>query len=262
MGLTSETPAPETAKCVLEVSGVEKHFVDEKFRKVAALGPVDLALDGGEFIALLGPSGCGKSTLLRLVAGLDFPSKGEVRYLGRPVTRPSVERGLVFQAYNSFPWLTVRENVAFGMDQSERRRNAPEIQKWLEFVGLEEFAEAFPKVLSGGMRQRMALARSMIVQPKLLLLDEPFGALDERTRDSMQRLLVRVADGTDCAVIIVTHDIREALLLCDRVYLLTPRPGTVAEIFEPATPRPRSRDYLRSREFDDLHKRVLDRFSE
>lgn len=262
MGLTSETPGPETAARVLEVAGVEKHFVDERFRKCAALGPVDLTVDDGEFIALLGPSGCGKSTLLRLVAGLDFPTNGEVRYLGRPVAGPSVERGLVFQAYNSFPWLSVRENVAFGFDQAERRGNAPEIQKWLEFVGLEEFADAYPKVLSGGMRQRMALARSMIVQPKLLLLDEPFGALDERTRDSMQRLLVRVADETDCAVIIVTHDVREALLLCDRVYLLTPRPGTIAEIFSPATPRPRPREYLKSREFDDLHRRVLDRFSE
>ena len=262
MGVKSKTPGSKTATRVLELAGVEKHFVDAQFRKVAALGPLDLTVDHGEFIALLGPSGCGKSTLLRLVAGLDFPTKGEVRYLGQPVTGPSVERGLVFQAYNSFPWLSVRENVAFGFDHRERRANAPEIQKWLEFVGLEEFAECYPKVLSGGMRQRMALARSMIVEPKLLLLDEPFGALDERTRDTMQRLLVRVADETDCAVIIVTHDVREALLLCDRAYLLTPRPGTIADIFSPATPRPRSRDYLKRREFDDLHARVLDRFSE
>lgn len=262
MDVTSSALRDGASAPVLELLAVEKDFTNEKMRVRQALGPIDLRVGAGEFIALLGPSGCGKSTLLRLVAGLDHPTRGDVRYLGRRIEGPSLDRGLVFQAYNSLPWLTVRDNVAFGLTKGKRGTHALEISKWLAFVGLEEFADAYPKVLSGGMRQRMALARSMIVQPKLLLLDEPFGALDERTRDTMQRLLVRVADEIDCTVVIVTHDVREALLLCDRVYLLTSSPGQIAEIFTPTTPRPRGRQYLKTVEFDELYRRLLERFTD
>src|SRR5262245_5077 len=161
-------------------------FTGARGSTVVALENIDLTLAACEFLSVLGPSGCGKSTLLRLAAGLEVPTSGEVTYDGVPIEGPSRQRGFVFQSYSVFPWLTVRENVAFGLDHAESRVNEGRITKWLQFTGLSDFADAYPKTLSGGMRQRLALARTMIVEPELLLLDEPFGALDERTREGMQ----------------------------------------------------------------------------
>ncbi|MCX7004773.1 MAG: ABC transporter ATP-binding protein [bacterium] len=241
---------------------VSKTFVDLKFRKVQALQDINLYVKSGEFIAVLGPSGCGKSTLLRLAAGLDEPTAGRVVYQNEVITGPSPDRGLVFQAYNAFPWLTVRENVAFGISQDAEESHSDEISKWLSVTGLSEFADCYPKVLSGGMRQRVALARTMIVKPGLLLLDEPFGALDELTRDSMQRLLLQLARDSDCTVLLVTHDIREAVLLSDRVILLSPRPGQIVEVFNSPLPKPRTRHLMKSPEFDRLHECIVERLGD
>ena len=242
---------------LLRFEKASKTFVDSKFRKTHALENVSLSIQAGEFIAILGPSGCGKSTMLRLAAGLDSPTSGTVTFRGEPVTGPSPERGLVFQAYNSFPWLTVRQNIAFGLASNETPKQREEVSKWLAVTGLNEFAEAYPKVLSGGMRQRMALARTMIVKPQLVLLDEPFGALDERTRNSMQQLLLQVVADSGCTVVFVTHDIREAILLSDRVILLTPRPGQIAHIFEPKLTKPKHREQMTTGEFGAMYDLVL-----
>ena len=182
-------------------------FSGARASTVVALENIDLSLGAGEFLSVLGPSGCGKSTLLRLAAGLELPTSGEVTYDGIPIDGPSRRRGFVFQSYSVFPWLTVRENVAFGLNNNDSRANDGRITKWLQFAGLTDFADAYPKTLSGGMRQRLALARTMIVEPELLLLDEPFGALDERTREGMQHLLLKAARETRCSVIFVTHDV-------------------------------------------------------
>jgi len=228
---------------------------------VAALENVDLTLAAGEFLSVLGPSGCGKSTLLRLAAGLELPSSGEVTYDGAAIEGPSRRRGFVFQSYSVFPWLTVSENVAFGLDDDETSANTEKITKWLDFTGLTDFAEAYPKTLSGGMRQRLALARTMIVEPELMLLDEPFGALDERTRESMRQLLLDATRETGCSVIFVTHDIDEAILLGNRVVLLSTRPGRIVGEYQVRAEKPRSRTFLQTNEFVSLRTQILDQFS-
>jgi ABC-type nitrate/sulfonate/bicarbonate transport system ATPase subunit len=243
------------------------HRVGMEFRgarasTVVALENIDLALARGEFLSVLGPSGCGKSTLLRLAAGLELPTSGEVTYDGVPIEGPSRRRGFVFQSYSVFPWLTVRENIAFGLSHDKSSAKDERITKWLQFTGLTDFAEAYPKTLSGGMRQRLALARTMIVEPELLLLDEPFGALDERTREGMQHLLLNAVRDTGCAVIFVTHDIGEAIFLADRLILLSSRPGRILSTYEVTAKKPRSREFLRSEEFAHLHAALLDQFPE
>ena len=225
-------------------------------------GEYDLALARGEFLSVLGPSGCGKSTLLRLAAGLVLPTSGEVTYDGVPIEGPSRRRGFVFQSYSVFPWLTVRENIAFGLDHDESSANGGRITKWLQFTGLIDFADAYPKTLSGGMRQRLALARTMIVEPELLLLDEPFGALDERTREGMQHLLLKAVRETGCSVIFVTHDVAEAILVADKLVMLSKRPGKVVSTHTVTAPKPRSREFLRSEEFAQLHATLLDQFAD
>jgi ABC-type nitrate/sulfonate/bicarbonate transport system ATPase subunit len=226
------------------------------------LEDIDLALAKGEFLSVLGPSGCGKSTLLRLAAGLESPTSGEITYDSAPLEGPSRRRGFVFQSYSVFPWLTVRGNVAFGLNNETTAVNRERIMKWLEFTGLTEFADAYPKALSGGMRQRLALARTMIVEPELLLLDEPFGALDERTREGMQHLLLNAVRETGCSVILVTHDVTEGIFLADRLVLLSKRPGRIVSTHTVTASRPRSREFLRSKEFAELHATLLDQFAD
>jgi NitT/TauT family transport system ATP-binding protein len=247
---------------LLELKGVGKSFSDQKLRKFRALENVSFSLNQGEFLAIIGPSGCGKSTLLRLAAGLDLPTSGEVIFAGNLVSHPSPERGLVFQAYNSFPWLTVWQNIAFGLHRDSAAQRQGEIKKWLEVTGLSEFSDCYPKALSGGMRQRMALARTMIMNPKLLLLDEPFGALDEHTRERMQQLLLRTVAASSCSIIIVTHDVREAILLSDSVIQMSPRPATVQNIFPSPLSKPRSRDQMKTPEFIALHQQIVDQLRE
>jgi NitT/TauT family transport system ATP-binding protein len=247
---------------LLEFRSVGKTFTDQKMRRFNALEDVSFSLKQGEFVAIIGPSGCGKSTLLRLAAGLERPSNGEVTFAGAVVSRPGPERGLVFQAYNSFPWLTVWENIAFGIRGNSALQRKEEIRKWLEITGLSEFSDNYPKALSGGMRQRMALARTMIMNPRLLLLDEPFGALDEHTRDHMQQLLLRTVAASSCSIVIVTHDIREAILLSDRVIQMSPRPGRVENIYESPLPKPRSRGQMKTPQFDALYEQIVGQLRE
>jgi NitT/TauT family transport system ATP-binding protein len=248
------------APLLLEFKAASKTYLDARFKPVQALQDFTFSVSEGEFVSVLGPSGCGKSTLLRLAAGLEKASAGEVLYCGKPVTTPGPERGFVFQAYSAFPWLTVRENIAFGVRAKGSAGNNEAISQWLALTGLEEFADSYPKVLSGGMRQRLAIARAMIVKPKLLLLDEPFGALDERIRESMQQLLLRVVNESHCTVIFVTHDIREALLLGDRVLLLSPRPGRILKSFSSPFSKPRTRQHLRSQDFLSVYEQIVDSF--
>ena len=219
-----------------QTSAVALRGTAHSFGSLSVLGPLDLTVRRGEFVALVGPSGCGKSTLLRLVAGLVAPSGGEIAVDGRPVTGPDPKRGMVFQQPALFPWLDVAGNVRFGLDEqgvpkAEGNRRA---QDWLAAVDISDFGKALPATLSGGMAQRAALARALAPEPDLLLLDEPFGALDSLTRRDMQALLERVRQRTSATVILVTHDVEEALFLADRVVVLSPRPGrVVAEVAVP-----------------------------
>ena len=250
----SETPE------ILNFDHASKTYIGEKFRQVRALEDISFSLKRGEFVSLIGPSGCGKSTLLRLAAGLESPSQGAVYFNGQPVTVPDRRKGFVFQSYNSFPWLTVFRNIAFGLDGINAQEKKQKIEKWLSFTGLTEFADSYPKSLSGGMRQRLALARTMVIEPELLLMDEPFGALDERIRENMQRLLLDAVSSTGCSVLFVTHDIREAILLGDRIVLLSARPGRTKRVFESSLTKPRTREHLKSPEFVSLYEEILDQF--
>lgn len=243
---------------LLEFKNVTKEFVGSNDRKIFAIGDISLSTRQGEFVAIVGPSGCGKTTLLRLAAGLDMPSSGYVLYDGKPVTAPGPERGLVFQAYTAFPWLTVRENIAFGLSVSSEGRDDEQINRWLDKTGLSEFADHYPKALSGGMRQRMALARTMIVSPKVVLLDEPMGALDQRTREKMQLFLLQVILETNTTAVLVTHDLREAVLLSDRVVILGARPGRIIGEIKSDLSKPRTHHQLSTPEFESIYNRVVE----
>jgi NitT/TauT family transport system ATP-binding protein len=199
-----------------------------------ALERTDLSVEDNDFIAILGPSGCGKSTLLRIVAGLDTPTTGRVMLDGEPVARPGPDRGMVFQSYTLFPWLTVRENILFGT-----RSTAEKADSLVGNVGLRGFENHYPKMLSGGMQQRTALARALANDPKILLLDEPFGALDNQTRALMQELLLGIWEADRKTVLFVTHDIDEAIFLANRVAVMSARPGRIKAIVPIELPHPR-----------------------
>ncbi len=194
-----------------------------------ALLPTSLAVEDNDFITILGPSGCGKSTLLRIVAGLDRPTSGRVLLDGVPVTGPGADRGMVFQSYTLFPWLTVRENVCFGLRERglAAARQEEIAHHWIGKVGLSSFENHFPKMLSGGMQQRTAIARALANDPRILLLDEPFGALDNQTRSLMQELLLELWEAERKTVLFVTHDIEEAIFMASRVVVMSARPGRI-----------------------------------
>lgn len=196
-----------------------------------ALENVSLYVKNEEFVSILGPSGCGKSTILRILAGLEEPTSGSVQVSGEEVKGPSAKRGMVFQSYTLFPWLTVRENIEFGlklkgMKQKERKEIS---DRYLELVGLERFADSYGKELSGGMKQRVAIARSLANNPEVLLMDEPFGALDAQTKQSMQQLLLDIWKKEKTTIVFITHDIDEALFLSQRIYVMEARPGRILE---------------------------------
>ena len=227
-------------------------------RCVRALDGVSLAVDDGAFVVVVGPSGCGKSTLLRLFAGLTEPTAGEVLYDGEPVAGPSRERAMVFQEFNLFPWRTVRENVTFGLEmagvgRAERRERAAET---LALVGLEADADRYPDALSGGMRQRVGLARALAVDPGVLLMDEPFGSLDARTRATLQRELIAIHARERTTVLFVTHDIDEALLLADRVLVMTDDPNRIVARVDVPFDRPRDDDVETTAAFVDRKRRI------
>jgi NitT/TauT family transport system ATP-binding protein len=225
-----------------------------------ALEPVDLRIADNDFITILGPSGCGKSTLLRIVAGLDKPSTGQVLLDGQKVTRPGPDRGMVFQSYTLFPWLSVRANICFGLVErgvpaAEQRRIS---EDWIQKVGLRGFENHFPKMLSGGMQQRTALARALANEPKILLLDEPFGALDNQTRALMQEMLLAIWEAEKKTVIFVTHDIEEAIFMANRVVVMSARPGRIKAEIAVDLPHPRHYTMKTTPEFAALKARLTE----
>lgn len=237
----------------LKVVEVNKFFAPagEADHGTHALSDVSLSVAAGEFVSLIGPSGCGKSTLLRLITGLDSPDSGELWVGSERILGPSAERGLVFQDPNLFPWLTVKRNIEAGLvARGVLRDKEPEVEEFMRLVGLESFAKAYPHHLSGGMAQRVALARALINHPKVLLLDEPLGALDAFTRMRMQDEVLRLWEARGTTMVLVTHDIDEAIYMSDRIVVMTPRPGRVERIIAIDLERPRDRnssDFLRFR---------------
>jgi NitT/TauT family transport system ATP-binding protein len=248
----------------VEVTGLTKRFESGRGKSVLALDGASLELADNEFVSLVGTSGCGKSTLLSIVAGLQHQTSGQVLVDGRPVDGPGRDRGVVFQTYTLFPWLSAQKNVEFalrgeGMSATARRDVARE---QLELVGLEGFADARPNELSGGMKQRVAIARALAYRPQILLMDEPFGALDALTRQLMQELLTRVWEQHRLTVLFVTHDVEEAVYVSDRVLVMTNRPGRIKKEVKVDLPRPRTYDMLASPEFGVLYGEVLESIRE
>ena len=221
-----------------------------------ALDDVSLAIGAGEFVAVIGPSGCGKTTLLKAAAGLLRPTSGSVALDGVPIAGPGPERGVIFQEYGVFPWLTVAQNIGFGLDLAANRASAAErrevVERYLTLMGLGDFRDAYPKTLSGGMRQRVALARAYAVRPGVLLMDEPFGALDAQTRLAMQDLLLDALAREGTSGLLITHSVEEALYLASRVVVVSARPGRVKAVVESPFPYPRVHAHLASPEFARL----------
>ncbi len=239
----------------VSVTGLSK-----RFDTVLALEHIDLELAANEFVSVVGASGCGKSTLLSIIAGLTEASTGEVRVDGEPIIGAGRDRGVVFQGFTMLPWLTAQGNVEFALRDEPMPRTARTrvAREHLALVGLDGFEDHFPSQLSGGMQQRVAIARSLSYKPRILLMDEPFGALDALTRREMQKLLIDVWENHRLTVLMVTHDIEEAILTSDRVVVMTPRPGRIAEIVDVPLPRPRDTSMVDWPEFRELDHRILD----
>jgi len=253
-------PEPGAAETKLSIRGVSKSYVQASGDRVAALERASLEIAKGEFVCLIGPSGCGKSTLLNLIAGLDRPDEGEILMDGRPVTDPGPDRAVLFQEPSLFPWLSVLGNVEFALELAgvARRERTERAIAWLEKVHLARFALAQPHELSPGMRQRATLARALACQPEVLLADEPFGALDAQSREILQRELQSVWLDTRNTFIFVTHNVREAVFLADRVVLMSSRPGMFVAEHRISSPRPRAfEDVLLSKVVVDVHDHLL-----
>ena len=235
---------------ILEVRGLGKRYRSQQ-GETEALRGIDFSVHRREFVCVIGPSGCGKSTLIRILAGLDHHTEGEALLDGKPIKGPGQDRGMVFQGYSLFPWLTVKKNVMFGPQMNGHARDDAERDAlmWLELVGLEKFADAYPHQLSGGMRQRVAIARALVNQPRILLMDEPFGALDAQSRAKMQSHLIDIWKNIDITVLFITHDLDEAIYLADRILVLKAHPGEVQEVIEVPVPRPRTPGQFSSPEF-------------
>jgi NitT/TauT family transport system ATP-binding protein len=245
----------------LIVKGVSRTFPGVRGgAPVQALHPTDLDIAKNDFVTILGPSGCGKSTLLRIIAGLDRPTTGSVLLEGKAITGPGADRGMVFQSYTLFPWLTVRENVGFGLRERgiAARQTAEIVDSYLDKVGLRGFENHWPKQLSGGMQQRTAIARALANDPKILLLDEPFGALDNQTRGLMQELLLGIWEREQKTVVFVTHDIEEAVFMASRVVTMTARPGRIKSITPVDIPHPRHYSVKASPEFSQLRLKLTE----
>lgn len=243
--------------CHMVIGGVGKRF--DANGGLWAIRNLKLCVRPGELVSVVGPSGCGKSTLLALAAGFDTPTEGTITLEGRPIAGPGPDRGVVFQEDSLFPWLTVLENVCYGPRRMGRPRSEArdEAMHFLGLVGLETFASYFPVHLSGGMRQRVALARVLANRPRALLMDEPFGALDALTRMEMQRLLLDVWEKLQVTVLFVTHDVEEAIFLADRVYVMTERPGRILRQVDVPLPRPRTSDCYTDPRLTSLRHDVL-----
>ncbi len=244
---------------LLRVEHLGKTF-ETATRKTLALDDINFITHRREFLCVVGPSGCGKSTLARIIAGLEEHTVGDILLDGKPVRGPGRDRGMVFQGYTLFPWLTVKKNVMFGLEINGKGTVPAErdAMQWLELVGLEKFADAYPHQLSGGMKQRVAIVRALANQPRVLLMDEPFGALDAQTRCRMQAHLLEIWKQIDITIIFITHDLEEAVFLADRILVLSPHPGRVQELIEVPVPRPRSSAQFLSPEFLATKTRLED----
>ncbi|HIQ38899.1 MAG TPA: ABC transporter ATP-binding protein [Methanothermococcus okinawensis] len=240
---------------ILEIRNVSKKFVSKK-KEILAVDNITFNVKYNEFLSIVGPSGCGKSTLLRMIAGLEKPTSGEILMEGRRIEGPGAERGLVFQQYTLLPWRNVLDNVAFGLEiRGMPKKERYEIAKrFIKMIGLEGFEEAYPYELSGGMQQRVAIARTLANDPKIVLMDEPFGALDTQTRTILQHELLRIWEKEKKTVIFVTHSVDEAIYLSDRVIVMTARPGRIKDIIPIDLERPRKRDTL---EFIEYRRRIV-----
>ncbi|WP_207002697.1 ABC transporter ATP-binding protein [Trinickia mobilis] len=235
---------------ILEVNDLGKRFETSQ-GAITALDGISFKTHRREFVCVIGPSGCGKSTLIRILAGLDSQTSGHVLLDGRPVQGPGADRGMVFQGYTLFPWLTVKKNVMFGLKMNGHSNVHAEREalQWLDLVGLAKFANAYPHQLSGGMKQRVAIARALANRPRILLMDEPFGALDAQTRAKMQTHLLDIWRNIDVTVLFITHDLDEAIFLADRILVLKAHPGEVQELIEVPVPRPRDYSQITLPEF-------------
>jgi NitT/TauT family transport system ATP-binding protein len=256
--LTEDAGAP-AAHTKLVVDGVSKVFRSRKSETVALDG-VDLHVDDGEMVCLLGASGCGKSTLLSIIGGLEDATAGEVRIEGDRVIGPGADRGMVFQGYSLYPWMTVAENIEFGLRVAGtgKAQRADRVDELVGIMGLVEFRDAIPRQLSGGMRQRVAIARALAPEPDILLLDEPFGALDAQTRRAMQDFLLTVWSRTATTVLMVTHDVEEAVYLSNRIYVMAARPGRVADVVDVPFGNQRGPAVMRDPRFLDLRDELSD----
>jgi NitT/TauT family transport system ATP-binding protein len=243
----------------LIVDQVGKVF-STKAGEVVALDQTSFSVEEGEFVTILGPSGCGKSTILRVVAGLEEPTSGRVYLDGKEIKGPGPDRGMVFQSYTLYPWLTVEENIAFGLQlkgisKAEQREVA---HHYLELIGLKGFEKHYPIQLSGGMKQRVAIARALANDPEILLMDEPFGALDAQTRAIMQEILLKVWEESKKTILFITHDVEEAIFLGDSIYVMTARPGRLKKNIKVPLPRPRDYQNKNSAEFLALKQELLE----
>ncbi|MGH3346149.1 MAG: ABC transporter ATP-binding protein [Nocardioides sp.] len=253
-------PDPESGQPL----AVEAHDVSVTYDRLRekdtliALRGFTIDLRQGEFLVVVGPSGCGKSTFLNVVAGLTFPSAGTVKVMGKPVTGPARDRAVVFQDYALMPWRTTQQNVRFGLEMQGRvDSTTPDVVRhYIKLVGLEGFEKAYPRELSGGMRQRVGLARALATEPRLLLMDEPFAAVDAMTREVMQDELARIVSETGQAIIFITHSVDEAITLADRIAVVTDRPGRIRELLTVDLQRPRGRDARSLPEFQALRDRI------
>ena len=248
---------PDTANPILELRGVSKQF-ELQGERIEALRDAHLSVHKGEFVCLIGASGCGKSTLLRIVAGFESPTRGQALMWDRPIAGPGPERGMVFQDYGLFPWLTVRSNIAFG--PASRGLPAAEIKEktehFISLVGLQRFADAYPHQLSGGMKQRVAIARVLANDAEIVLMDEPFGALDAMTRERLQDELLEIWQRTGLTVLFVTHSIEEAIFLADRIVVMSPGPGRIENEVSVSLPRPRD---VVAPDFNDMRRQLSER---
>jgi len=245
----------------LHINDVSKVFVSEKGEMVEALSHIDLEVDDTEFICILGPSGCGKTTLLRIIAGLEDASSGSVETVRGDAGGAAPKTAMIFQEYSLYPWRSVLDNIAFGLELGGASREAMNeaAQRYVELVGLKGFEQSYPYELSGGMRQRVAVARALAIEPDVLLMDEPFGALDAQTRNRLQKEILEIWDKTRKTILFVTHSVDEAVYLADRIVVLTGRPGSVRELISIGLPRPRDRT---SAEFAAIRRHVLDMMNE
>lgn len=249
-------------KIKLKVNDLQKVFPANKRgeQELVALKDINLEVRESEFVVMVGPSGCGKSTLINIIGGLEEASQGQVLIDGKEVAQPGADRGMVFQGYSLFPWLTVQKNVEFGLKMKKvpKKEREETAREFIQLIGLSGFENALPKQLSGGMKQRVAIARTLANQPEILLMDEPFGALDAQTRVVMQELLAKISRETRNTILFITHDIDEAILLADRIYVMSRRPGTIREVLTVDIQGMRSHEMLLDPAFLKMKQKIME----